>query len=380
MNIARLRASRLPARWWAAAALACLLLFAAMAPAWGQQVTAAITGKITDPSGASVVEAKVTATDMDRGTVWPTVTNADGVYNLPRLPIGSYNVKVEKEGFQTAQSSGVVLQLNDNARLDFQLKVGSVSQSVEVTSAAPLLQTQATQLGQVIDSRTNVDLPLATRNYVQLTLLAPGSIHPDPSTFESGQTTASSGRPNVNGNREQANNFILDGLDNNQASDNLVGYAPAVDAIQEFNEITLNAPAEFGNFMGGIISATIKSGTNQFHGSAYEFFRNDVLNANSWSNNFEGAERPSTRWNNFGATFGGPIKKDKLFFFVDYQGSRLDTPTSISTTTLYTTAERTGNFSQLLTQATPIQLYNPFALTATRRAHAIRRITRFRSR
>ncbi len=365
MNIARVSTLRLPPRWWAAAALACLLLLAAMAPAWGQQVTAAITGKITDPSGASVVEAKVTATDIDRGTVWPTVTNADGVYNLPRLPTGSYNVKVEKEGFQTAQSSGVVLQLNDNARLDFQLKVGSISQSVEVTSAAPLLQTQATQLGQVIDSRTNEDLPLATRNYVQLTLLAPGSIHPDPSSFESGQTTASSGRPNVNGNREQANNFILDGLDNNQASDNLVGYAPAVDAIQEFNEITLNAPAEFGNFMGGIISATIKSGTNQYHGSAYEFFRNDVLNANSWSNNFLGAERPSTRWNNFGATFGGPIKKDKLFFFMDYQGSRLDTPTSISTTTLYTTAERTGNFGQLLTQASPIQLYNPFSLTST---------------
>ncbi|HUB33844.1 MAG TPA: carboxypeptidase regulatory-like domain-containing protein [Bryobacteraceae bacterium] len=363
--ISRIRALRWPPRWWSTALLAGWLLAAGTVAGWAQQVTAAITGKITDATGASVVDAKVTATDVDRGTVWPTATNADGIYNLPRLPIGSYNVKVEKEGFQTAQSSQVVLQLNDNARLDFQLKVGSITQSVEVTSAAPLLQTQATQLGQVIDSRTNVDLPLATRNYVQLTLLAPGSIHPDPSTFESGQTTASSGRPNVNGNREQANNFILDGLDNNQASDNLVGYAPAVDAIQEFNEITLNAPAEFGNFMGGIISATIKSGTNQFHGSAYEFFRNDVLNANTWSNNFEGAARSAVRWNNFGATFGGPIKKDKLFFFADYQGSRLDTPTSISTTSLYTTAERTGDFSQLLNQASPVQLYNPFSLTAT---------------
>ena len=363
--ISRIRALRWPPRWWSIALLAGWLLAAGTVAGWAQQVTAAITGKITDATGASVADAKVTATDVDRGTVWPTATNADGIYNLPRLPIGSYNVKVEKEGFQTAQSSQVVLQLNDNARLDFQLKVGSITQSVEVTSAAPLLQTQATQLGQVIDSRTNVDLPLATRNYVQLTLLAPGSIHPDPSTFESGQTTASSGRPNVNGNREQANNFILDGLDNNQASDNLVGYAPAVDAIQEFNEITLNAPAEFGNFMGGIISATIKSGTNQFHGSAYEFFRNDVLNANTWSNNFEGAARSAVRWNNFGATFGGPIKKDKLFFFADYQGSRLDTPTSISTTSLYTTAERTGDFSQLLNQASPVQLYNPFSLTAT---------------
>ena len=140
--------------------------------------------------------------------------------------------------------------------------VGSVTETIEVTSAAPLLQTQSTQLGQVIDAATNVDLPLATRNYVQLTLLAPGSIHPNPAGFKSGLTTSSSSRPNVNGNREQSNNFILDGLDNNQVSDNLVGYAPAVDAIQEFNEITLTAPAEFGNYMGGIVSVTTKSGTN----------------------------------------------------------------------------------------------------------------------
>ena len=362
---AQVQGCRPSTRWLIAAVLVGTWLLLSTAVAWGQTVTAAITGKITDPSGASIVEAKVTATDVERGTVWPTTTNADGAYNLPRLPVGTYNVRVEKQGFQAAQRSSVVLQMNDIARLDFQLQVGSISQSVEVTAAAPLLQTQNTQLGQVIDSRTNTELPLATRNYIQLTLLAPGSIHPDPSSFKSGQTTASSARPNVNGNREQANNFILDGLDNNQVSDNLVGYSPSVDAIQEFNEITLNAPAEFGNYMGVIISATIKSGTNEIHGSAYEFFRNDKLNANSWTNNFENAKRPSTRWNNFGGTVGGPIKKDKLFFFGDYQGSRLDTPTSIATTSLYTMAERQGDFSQLLAQSTPIQLYNPYSLTAT---------------
>ena len=152
----------------------------------------------------------------------------------------------------------------------------------------------------------------------------------------------------MNGNREQANNFILDGMDNNQVSDNLVGYAPSVDAIQEFNEITQNAPAEFGNFMGGIVSTTIKSGTNQFHGDAFEFFRNDVLNANSWSNNFTDAPRAKLRWNEFGGTLGGPIKKDKLFFFVDYQGQRFDTPTSIGATSVLTAAERAGDFSALL--------------------------------
>ena len=240
-----------------------------------------------------------------------------------------------------------------------------MSQSVEVTAAAPLLQTESTQLGQIIDSRTNSELPLATRNYVQLTLLAPGSVHPNPSTFKNGQTTASSGRPYVNGNREQANNFILDGVDNNQVSDNLVGYAPSVDAIQEFNEITNNASAEFGNFMGGIISTTIKSGTNQFHGNVFEFFRNDKLNANEWANNFKAAKKSAIRYNSFGGTFGGPIKKDKLFFFVDYQGQRLDTPTSLSSTSLLTAQERGGNFSQLLNTAltgkSAFQLKNPYA-------------------
>jgi hypothetical protein len=339
------------------------LVFPALSPA--QQVTAAITGRVTDASGATVPGANVVATDKDRGTEWPTSTNAEGVYNLPRLPIGSYRLKVEHAGFQISQVQNIVLDMNQVARIDVALQVGNVTQTVDVTSSAPLLQTQSTEVGQVIDEKTNQELPLATRNYVQLTLLAPGSINPNPAGFKSGMTTDSSSRPNVNGNREQSNNFMLDGLDNNQISDNLVGYAPAVDAIQEFNEITLTAPAEFGNYMGGIVSATTRSGTNQFHGSAYEFFRNDKLNANSWTNNFEGAARPSTRWNNFGGTGGGPIKKDKLFFFADYQGSRLDTPTSISTTTVYTTAERTGDFSALLTQAKPVQLYNPFSLDSS---------------
>ena len=340
-------------------------LFALMTgSAWSQQVTAAFTGKVTDPSGAAIANAKVTATDTERGTQWSTTTNSDGAYNIPRVPIGTYNLKVEQQGFQTATQSHVGVEMNQVARLDFQLQVGSLSQSVEVTSTEELLQTQDTSLGQHIDARTNEDLPLATRNYVQLTLLAPGSIHPDPSTFKNGFTTMNSGRPNVNGNREQANNFMLDGLDNNQVSENDVGYAPSVDAIAEFNEITNNAPAEFGNFMGAIISTTTKSGTNQYHGTAFEFFRNNVLNANDWANNFNGAQRSAVRWNNFGGTFGGPIIKDKLFFFADYQGSRDDTPTSVITTTVYTAAERTGNFSQLLTTGNPIQLYNPFSVGA----------------
>ena len=325
-------------------------------------MTAAINGHVTDPSGAAIAGAKVVATDTQRGTQWPTVTNGDGAYNLPRIPIGTYNIRVENSGFQTSQQSDVTLVLNQVARLDFQLQVGNYKQTVEVNAAAPILQNQSTELGQVIDARTNTALPLATRNYVQLTLLAAGSVHPNPSSFKGSQTTSSSGRPYVNGNREQTNNFILDGMDNNQVSDNLVGYAPSVDAIQEFNEITQNAPAEFGNFMGAIVSTSIKSGTNQFHGDIFEFFRNDILNANNWNANRIGGARGLTRWNNFGGTLGGPIIHNKLFFFADYQGSRLDFPASAASRAQFTAKERTGDFSELLTASTPKQLYDPFSL------------------
>ncbi len=351
------------ARAYARAVVLCMMPLIPVR-AIAQEVTAAFTGEVTDPSGAAIAGARVTATDLERGSIWPTVTNENGVYSLPRVPVGIYDVKVEHPGFQTAIETHVSLELNQTARRDFHLQVGSVEQSTQVTSMAPMLQTESTQLGQVIDARTNTELPLATRNYVQLTLLAPGSINPNPATFKSGLTTAGSGRPNVNGNREQGNNFVLDGQSNNLFQNNTVGYAPSVEAIQEFNEITSNAPAEFGSFMGGIISVTIKSGGNQFHGGAYEFFRNNVLNASDWASNWNGAPRAAVRWNNFGGTLGGPIKTNKLFFFADYQGSRDDTPTTINTITVLTMAERNGDFSQLLTQATPIQLYNPFSANA----------------
>ena len=226
-----------------------------------------------------------------------------------------------------------------------------------------MLHTDTTQLSTVIDSHTNVDLPLLSRNYIQLALLAPGSVHPDPQTLTSGDGPWGAGRPYINGNREQANNFLLDGMDNNQVSDNLVGFSPSVDAIQEFSLVTQNASAEFGNFQGGVISASIKSGTNNYHGDIFEFFRNDVLNANNWANNFQGLPKPALRWNMFGATFGGPIVKNKLFVFVDYQGQRFDHPSTSIPVTLFTAAERQGDFSQLLTEQ-GIQLYNPFQLDA----------------
>lgn len=346
-----------------------LAVLTVLAPsAWSQEVTATIVGNVTDQSGAAISGATVKATSVDRGTVYNAVSNDAGLYRISELPAGSYTLTVEKVGFASVSHDQFVLAVNQVARIDFALKVGQVTETLEVTGAPPVLETDATQVSTVIDAQTNDNLPLASRNYVQLTLLAPGAVTTDPSSFNNGNNTGGyGGRPLINGNREQANNFLLDGMDNNQVSDNLLGYTPAPDAIQEFNLITSNAPAEFGNFEGGIVNATIKSGTNKFHGDVWEYFRNDVLNANSWSNNLTGLEKSKIRWNMFGFTVGGPILRNKLFFFADYQGQRFDIPSSQGQITVATPAERTGDYSALCSAGFDAsgnckgtgQLYNP---------------------
>jgi hypothetical protein len=331
--------------------------------AMGQEVTAAIVGTISDPSGAPVKGATVTATDTERGTAWPVQTNDTGAYNLLRLPIGKYSLKVAAAGFETALQPPFTLVLNQTARVDVQLKVGKASETVEVTGAAPILQTQSTEVSTLIDANTAVSLPLASRNYLQLTLLVPGVTNPNPQTLFKNNDMTSSGRPQINGNREQSNEVLLDGLVNTEDTNNEVGYQPAPDAIEEFNVITQNASAEFGNYQGGVISAAIKSGTNKFHGGVYEFFRNDHLNANTWSaglaiggpsvpgtSQANGVlDKPKLRWNEFGGTFGGPIIKDKLFFFADYEGGRFDTPSQALPYQLFTPREISGDFGQLCT-------------------------------
>ncbi len=339
---------------WGVALVMVLGLFSLSQPTLGQQITASITGTVEDSAGAALNDATVTARDTERGTSSSTKTTQGGVFNFNNLPIGTYEVKAEAAGFDTEVQPPITLVLNQRARIEFKMKVGVVTNTVQVTSEAPQLQADTTQVSTLIDSNTVTGIPLATRNYVELTLLAPGSVHPDNSQFNNGDNTANGARPYINGNREQSNNFVLDGMDNNQTSDNLLGYTPSPDAIQEFNLITSNAPAEFGNFQGGVVNASIKSGTNQFHGDIWEFFRNNVLNANQWENKFNGPgnflPRAAERWNMFGGTLGGPVWRDKLFFFVDYQGQRFDHPTTSNFITVFTNAERNGDFSQLTTQ------------------------------
>src|SRR4029077_11446036 len=343
--------------------LVVMALFALTLPAFGQEVTAAIVGTVTDPSGAPISGAAGTATDIERGTTWTAKTNDSGAYNLPRVPIGTYKVEIGAPGFQRAVHPPFTLVLNQTARVDVTMKVGQVTETVEVTGTAPVLQTENAQVSTIIDAKTNDNLPLATRNFIQLVIFTPGAISVDPQSMNTGANLAEEGgRPYINGNREQANNFLLDGIDNNQASENLIGYTPSPDAIGEFNLITQNASAEFGNYAGGIINATIKSGTNSYHGDVFEFLRNDFFNANKWENSpfvsgiSGGLPTPKLRWNIFGGTVGGPIIKNKLFFFGDYQGVRRDLPASSGEITVLTSNEVGGNFGTV-----PTQLYNPCA-------------------
>ena len=214
------------------------------------------------------------------------------------------------------------------------------------------------------------NIPLISKNPVALTLLTAGVTTTDPSSFNNGLRATGGGRPYVNGNREEANNFLLDGVDNNYTSDNLVSYQPNPDAIEEFKLITNNASAEFGNFQGGIINVVMKSGTNELHGDVFEDFRNDQLNANNWGRNWQGfaaAANPLER--SLLRPAADESLKHKLFFFADYEGLRQATPTSVTSTTVMPTAWRNGDFSSLLnpaqTAGKTIQLYNPYALDTT---------------
>src|SRR5215471_2981746 len=350
-----------------------LVLFCAatsLAPVFlnAQEVSAGITGRVTDPSSAAIVGANVTAKDLARGTVWPTKTNEDGIYAFPRVPAGDYEVSVEAPGFKKFVQERLHLDVNQRARLDVPMVLGATQESVSVSAEAALLQTDTTQVGTQINPETIDHAALISRNPVALTLLAPGVVTPNPGTFNDGRRSLSGGRPYVNGNREEGNNFLLDGVDNNLTSENQTAYQPNPDAIAEFRMITNNASAEFGNFQGGIINVVIKSGTNQFHGTAFEDLRNDKLNANSWANNWKTnptIPRTILRWNQFGGTIGGPIFKDKLFFFADYQGLRKDLPPVTTSFTVMPADFRQGDFSRLLDPANGgIQLYNPFSADA----------------
>ncbi|MEZ5351656.1 MAG: carboxypeptidase regulatory-like domain-containing protein [Bryobacteraceae bacterium] len=331
----------------------CLL---AALPVAGQVETARITGTVTDSTGARVPGSEVTFTHVTTNTVARTQTQADGRYVSPPLRIGEYRVEITAEGFKRAVRTGVVLLINQTALLDIPLELGAVSETVDVTADAPLLETtQATQ-GQVIDNKRMVDMPLNGRDYIQLALLSAGAVQPIGGRF---------GGFIAGGQRTTQNNYILDGVDNNNVQIAAQGrqaesVKPAVDAIQEFRIATNSFSAEYGRAAGGVVNVSLKSGSNDLHGTAYEFMRNEAMDA---KNLFDPADRPKPPFkrNQFGFSAGGPIVRNKLFVFGDYEWTRIRESRTV-TSTVPTEAIRSGDFS-----AAGTQIFDPFSYNGTTR-------------
>lgn len=306
-------------------AAAALFLLASVPVAFGQVDTGAILGTVKDTSGAVVPGAKITLTSEDTGLVLATTSGSAGEYAFTPVKIGTYSVSAEFKGFQRVDHPHVTVQVQQRVVVDFELVPGQITQTISVTAEPPALQTQDASVGQVVGARAINDLPLNGRNFTFLAQLAAGVTQGQEDTRGLG----ASGSFAANGSRPAQNNYLLDGIDNNaDLVDFLNGTAyvvrPPVDAIQEFKIQTNDYSAEQGRAAGATLNATIKSGTNGFHGNAWEFLRNDKFDA---ANFFENSPTPTKkgeyRQNQFGATIGGPIRKDKTFFFGDYEGTRI---------------------------------------------------------
>ncbi|HZU42080.1 MAG TPA: TonB-dependent receptor, partial [Terriglobales bacterium] len=314
--------------------------------AWAQKDTGTIAGTVRDPSGAAIPGAQVTVIDIDRGNDFKTTSNENGEYVATPLRVGHYRVSVEHPGFKKAQSNIVELSVQQRAIVDVKLKVGAATETVEVTAAAELLERETSELGEVIDSRRASNLPLNGRNFAQLALLTPGTAPSEPGARDEQNFGFSAG-----GARSLQNNFLLDGVDNNSNLPDLLNETnyviqPPVEALQEFKVQTNAYSAEFGRGNGAILNAVIKSGTNSFHGSVWEFVRNEKFDARNF---FDDPTQPTPPYkqNQFGGTFGGPIIKNKTFFFVDYEGLRVR-QAQTQAILVPTVAQRAGDFSSQL--------------------------------
>ncbi len=344
-----------------------IAIFALLAcPILAQVDTGNIVGTLHDPSGAAVPSATVTI--IEKATNAKTVVHSDekGDYSSPPLHVGTYLVTAEAPGFKAETRDNVTLQVQDRLRINFDMQVGQISEKVLVSSEAPPIQTETSSLGQVLSSRTITELPLNGRDYIQLATLTTGVVNTSDSNTNGNIGGSSTGGQDsfvANGARGTLNNFLLDGIDNNSNDNGGVVLRTNVDAIQEFKIQTNSFSAEFGRSGGAAINAVIKSGTNSYHGDVFEFFRNSALDARNY---FEDptTKKASFKQNQFGATIGGPIKRDKLFWFGDYQGTVIRNPLTF-VSSVPTAAERTGDFSDLGTPIYDPATYDPATNTRT---------------
>jgi hypothetical protein len=327
------------------------ILFFALS-ASGQSVRGTILGTVTDSSGAVLRGAKVTVLQTATGLVRNEQTNESGEYSIPQLPVGNYTVSVEMANFKKAEITNVELRVDDRLRIDVSLSVGQVTDTVAVEETAPVISTDSSTLGNVVDNKKVTELPLNGRNFLQLNLLVPGANQ----GVKGSQNQTQGGAISVNGAREQANNFLLDGMDNNDLAINQYAVAISTEAVQEFKVQASTYSAEFGRSSGAQINIATKAGTNQIHGVLYEYIRNNDLDAKNFFD--RPGPIPGYKRNQYGASIGGPIKKNKTFYFGNYEGARVRQGiTKVATEP--TTAMKNGDFSALSTI-----IYDPSSLHA----------------
>jgi len=310
----------------------------------GQQITGSIRGTVSDPSGAIVRAATVTAKQIETGLTRVAITDRQGEYVLVELPIGHYQLEVQAKGFQKYLQQGISLDVNQTATVGIHLNLGSETQQVEVSANAALVQSTVSSLGQAVMEHEILDLPLDGRNFSQLGLLQPGVVPLTPGLLEAGGPARQNQAYAVDGQRPESNNFLIDGADNVSSVDGGFVLKPPIDAIAEFKILSHNANAEFGRNTGSTTNIVTRSGSNAFHGAAWEFLRNDAMDSSDY---FTHSVQP-LKQNQFGVTFGGPIVKDKTFFFGYYEGFRNRQGESVPAT-VPSTAERQGNFAELCT-------------------------------
>ena len=327
--------------------------------AWAS-ITGSISGLVTDPAGAVIAGARVTATNSQTGVRTETVTDSKGFYSFPTLPIGTYDVEVHATGFKAFRQTNIIIDANSVIKVDVNLQIGTTTEEIEVRSDAVVVDTQSTQMGEVISGKRMTSVPLNGRAYTDLLALQPGVVpsaygaqapglndrSPSGAPIATGGAGQNSGNQSVNGQREAANGFMVNGANVEEGKNNGTSIIPNLDAISEFRIITNNFDAEYGNFSGGQVNVATKSGTNAIHGSAFEFFRNTDLNARNFYNPIETGPKGAFHQNQFGGTLGGPVKKDKIFFFVDYQGTRQTAGSTINVP-VPSNADRTGNVLDL---------------------------------
>lgn len=317
-------------------------------------VTGSIAGTVTDTAGSVVPGATVVALNVETGIKISIKTNTDGSYSFPDLPIGHYNIQIQASGFSEYQETGLVLDVNTALRVDAKLQVGKLSQHVEVSANAIQVDTISTQLGDVIGSRLMTSVPLNGRSYTDLLALQPGVVPQTNNIMEENYGNAppsgnlDNGALSISGARATSNGFMVNGGTVQEQMANGTAIIPNLDSIAEFRIITNNFDAEYGHYSGGLVNVITKSGTNQFHGDAFDFLRNTDLDARNYYN----AKRGVYHQNQFGGTLGGPIVHDRLFFFADYQGTRQTIGESTGLIPVPSAADREGNLADVSSQLT----------------------------